>query len=329
MKAKNILPLVLLIGGITGLSSCVSTEIIEPESDVKETDELILNLSAPADVSTRASEGYKLRYIAKIFRGNSSNTFGEPLQRKEIIDGEVADNKIVFKVDPNYNYTLMVFADYIPSTTQANSQGLYADYFYNTSQYPKASMIRTTPGKDSETVSADFFNNDNYDSFFGRHTLYKDEKEVIVNMTLKRTTAKVIFRETSSNTGEGQVKVTNLKYGNIFQWDVEDAGVNQYPSLNLSLGTSSTISDEDKDLFYFYTLADSNTTGLALNFTFTITGGDPLTYTIPNIPVTANHRTIVKGAFLPDPQSEPDPLEGDIILNLSTDYTWEQESIEK
>lgn len=314
--------------------SCVSTDIIEPE-DHQFSNELILSISTPEEVATRADNGYKLRYIAKIFRGSSSAAWGSPLDRQEIIDGE-KNNQIIFKVEPNDNYAIMVFADYIPANSQPGSNGLYDDYFYNT-QLSQRSTLRTTPGSDVEEVSPAFFNNHNYDSFFAIEKLYKDIDEKTVNMTLKRITAQVIFREKNDHSGQCNVTVNKLGVRKNFDYGISQSSDPSATEANKNLGNinlpQSTL-EGNNDLFFFYTLADATPQYVSTEFKVTKDGETSDAFTVKEIPVTSNYKTIVTSNFLKDDPSsdipDDDPTKsGDIILNMTTDFSWQQETLSK
>lgn len=330
----SFLPAVIL------MNSCVSTDLVEPSDEAASTaKEIVLNLSAPAEAATRADNGYKLRYVATIYRGKNANSWGNALDRREIIDGENS-NRIVFQVDPKDDYAILVFADYIPKDTEPGANGRYADYFYNTNRMEKTVYIRTTPGSDKTTVSPDFFNNPNYDAFFGQRQLYKDEAEVTVNLTLKRVTAQVVFRDNSEETGDCGIVVNKLGYRNMYTLDnsMSSDPVGADNNLgNIALQQTATIDSQNKDLFYFYTLADLQTGQRYVSTQFKISkdGNETDPYSVMEIPVKSNYRTIVSGKFVPEDTSTSPPIEdpstkvGDIILNLSTDLQWEQQELSK
>lgn len=335
MKFFKYLP--IFFTSLLGLNSCISTEEVKSETPEEKNVSLTLNLTTPAEHFTRATSDYKLRYIAKIMKGSTINSWGDPITTKEIIDGETDKNTIIFQVPPGYDYTIMVFADYIPKEYTADSNGHYKDYFYNTTQYAKRCVMRTTPGTDSETVSADFFNNDSYDCFFNLSTIHKDEPEVTVNMTLKRVVAKVTFLERSENLGECNVAINKLGNRKNFDWETQASTDPSDPNKDLkgiALNQTSNISDSNKDLFYFYTFANKdNIKNASIGFTVSREGKKPVEKSVTEIPVKANYKTIVKGEFLPTESTEEEPKEedtpkiGDIILNLTYDNSWEMESL--
>ena len=315
------------------LTSCVSTETLEPGNMATSTQEIVLNINTPSEAKTRGA-GYKLRYSAKIYEG-TQNIWNKPLERQEIIDGE-SDNQIIFKVPANSNYGILVFADYIPEDSQPNSEGLYADYFYDTTSNSKISQMRTTPGSANSTVSSDFFNNDYYDAFFGSETFLKGVEEKIVDMTLNRTTAKIIFRDNSDLYGDCSISLNTVSVFNQFYQD--DNTIFSSPTTvqtnGITFSQSFPENTENKDLFFFYTLAeDTNVTHkVKSSFTVTNNGVQSDVFTISDIPVKANYKTIVTGKFLTEdssdnPGGEEEPQEGDIILNLTTNFGWEQESL--
>ena len=329
------------IGCMLALNSCVSTDTLQPEKPLNESEEIVINLSAPAEIKSRATDGYKLRYIAKLVQGTSQNwdtgSNSTILQRKEIIDGE-NNNTIVFKVTPNSYYGLLVFADYIPEESTANSDGHYPDYFYNTTTYPLRYSMRPTPGVDNDSylLSADFFNNDNYDCFSNMETIYKTEKEYIVNMTLHRMVAQVIFRENTENTGLCNVNITQLSFIKNFDSNTQSSSTVQNATLSSKLITlSNTIDTDNKDILYYYTFANPTNQSLntSIGFEVNLEGKEPVTKSLKSIPVQSNYRTIVKSSYVPsvnleeDPKDDDNDKDGDIILNLTTEFDWEQEPI--
>ena len=323
------------------LASCVSTEILEPESPQDTSKQIVLTLTTPEEASTRADNGYKLRYTARIFKGSSANAWAKtPVDRQEIIDGEEYEgkekNQIIFKVEPNDNYGIMVFADYVPVDYQPDNDGYYKDYFYNTKE--KRIIMRTTPGSDEEVVSPEFFNNHNYDAFFAIQTIYKDIEEVVLNMSLKRATAQIVFRETSDATGDCSIIVNKLGVRRLFDQDINQtfdppSSESSKNRGNINLPQTASVDEENKDLFFFYSLAHTANTTQHVSTEFKAFNDNHITdaYSVKEIPVKANYKTIVKGAFHPNAYFKPeeDTKAGDIILNLSADYDWEQQELSK
>lgn len=316
----------------TVLTSCVATDVVQPQV-TEETDTVVVRISHPEDTESRAESGYKLRYVAKIFQGSNADAWDSALQRQEIIDGEDG-NRIVFKVSADKNYAIMVFADYIPKDFTADEKGCYQDYFYNTRTYDKRIVQRTTPGSDADLISPALFNNPNYDAFFGIATFKKEEAEKIVDLTLRRTAAQVIFRDESDSQGPCQVIVNKIGLVKNFDMDrqlsigIESSEANKNRG-DILLENIPTLSDQDRDLFYFYTLADQLSSDKEVSVQFKLAYDDKTIEIdrLTGLRVNANHRTIVKGHFLPDSEENLTPGEdsksGDVILNLSVNYSWE------
>lgn len=309
--------------------SCVNTDVVEPGEN---SHQIVLKLESPSDALSRADSEYKLRYIAQLYT-YAGNAWTKK-ERKEIIEGENND-QIVFQAAPDPSYAILVFADYIPQnyTPDANT-GLYRDYFYDTTSQngAKRMVMRTTPGVNDDNLSLEFFNNPYYDSFFGMEKFEKTPEEKIINMKLKRATAKVIMQEKTEATGNIECVVTNLRIYNQFDLHEEKnlASANQEKSGSIKI--SKEITENDNELFHFFTMADPFTEPQVVNATFTVSAekADIPAFDIKNIPVKANHQTIVKGAFVPVAEVEPEPgddpesNEGDIILNLSKEEGWDQ-----
>ena len=325
-----------ILGILVFLSSCSSdTGAPSPNEVSKVSESIVLSLNVE-DLSTRADNSYKLRYVAQIFQGSSSNSWDTPESRQEIIDGESQQNQIVFKVAADKDYTIMVFADYVPSTSLP-TDGLYNDYFYDTHTISKSVSILTTPGnKNNQNISADFFNNEHYDCFYAIETFHKDQYEKVINLTLKRVTSKVVFKDKTGTPGNYTVTVNNLSFrprldfGTTYTTtEMSDTEFNK--GCNVSLNVVS-VSSESTPLFFFYTLAQTQQKYVKATVTLS-TGSNNKKTQVTDIPVRSNFQTIVTGDFLPsstiqpgdDSQNKP----GDVILNLSTDYSWEQSSLNK
>ncbi|MCH5230223.1 MAG: hypothetical protein J1F43_00325 [Muribaculaceae bacterium] len=339
MKKTHSFSLLVYLASLALLGSCVSTETVdEPDTATNgEETTLVLNLSKPAGLDTRADESlYKLRYVAKLFQGSSLGNISTPQQRQEIADGDGNENQMVFKVTPDLDYIILVFADYIPKESQPDASGCYKDHFYDTNtagntklhKVYQTNIVPATPINNYTEVGEQFFNNHNYDCFYAAtDVIHKSKEEYKTSLELKRLAAMVKFVNSSSSTGEYSFKINNLTVGYQFETTNSRASTE---SFDANASFSKNITAEDKDVVFFYTLADA--TDKKLSISFTPTGGQK--QTISNIPVTSNYQTLVKYSFLPEP-SVPDPTpgpdtnptEGDIILNLTTAATWQQKEM--
>lgn len=318
------------------LSSCVSTEIIEPEPDAVENNEIVLNLSAPSDAKTRADKGYYLRYVAKLFPViNGSDRLQGEMVRAEIIESDDSeDNKIVFKVEPGKRYQIMVFADYIPSKEKDENNN-YQDYFYNTSATDGSITLNHPAGSSSSTntLTADFFNNDNYDCFSycsDVFTKYQEKKEI--QCVLERAVAKVQLKDNSNYPGTlKDITFTTLKIFQEFRQPTNMA-VGAKSFLNKSFEASELKPTENGTVFYFYTFASkkSNASPFYINLGFTTSieeNSTPLIISEQTIQVAKNYITTVSGTLLTQVQSSApdDPTlddEKNIVLDLSTSQDW-------
>lgn len=327
--------------GVLSLSSCMSTEIIEPEKIPAVNDRIVLGLSTPDEIQTRATDGYKLRYIAKIFTGETQGALpNTPLASKEIIDGEVENNQIEFVVDPNAYYTILIFADYIPASYQPETDGRYKDYFYDTKSYTKSVVTKVSPGTKEDKIAPEFFNNDYYDCFQDIVVLYKEEEEYRVTKKLKRATSLIKFQDISGNSGDYTLKIKSIKIKPNLSIDTQltpDAVNKNVGSITFSQSADDT--NKEDAILYFYSLVDDKTDkqNVSIEFIVNKEGSEEKSVTVNDIPIKRNYKTIVKGKFIPDKMETPPEIEepkekGNIILNLSVDNgsdSWEQEELTK
>lgn len=326
---------------LLALSSCVNSELIEPEIiGEQENNQLVINISAPVETKTRAHDGYYLRYVAKLFPlYNGSSLDSKNMRRKEILEDGFEENKIVFdSVDPNVKYRIMVFADYIPSNT-LNSKNGYNDYHYNTSSSNETVYMITNPeSPSSNTLSPEFFNNDNYDCFSMSDTIHKTSKRREVNYVLKRAVAKVKWIDTSSAPGSlDYVSFSAFRIFNSFN-QTTSTRLSSLTLPNFTIHSYELPKNDAEAVFYFYTFASPNSEKINVGFS---TKADeietPWVIKQTEIPVRQNYITNVKGVLLPQSTTGDDPGNGDtvtseddmLILNVSTDQDWEKEVVEQ
>ena len=339
---------------LLSLNSCVSTEVVEPETpDVpnEEVKPLVLNLTVPEDVKTRAvHEGYKLRYIAKLYEGLPTSLVYPIVERKELLAGEEGDggvkNQIVFYPKEGVYYTIYLFADYIPDPG-LGVKGPYNDYFYDT-KYNNTSdavrMLSTPASKNSTKVSADFFNNENYDCFGGMIVMdhKKTEVEDKFDITLERLVSKVRLVDQSGLGGDYIINVTYLDY--LSQYILsENYGlpgsylINYANSSGIDINLKDLKEDQEKEIFYFYTFEGHSSSGMP-KFQLTITDSNTKAYVTSvkteGIDTKRNYITTLKGNVLPGPkvdlpdQDEVETRKGGIVLNLSQSENWNTPDLE-
>ncbi|MCH5226936.1 MAG: hypothetical protein J1F16_03850 [Muribaculaceae bacterium] len=318
-------------------SSCVDTHVVEPETLGESgaiSSEVVINLTNPKGADTKAGGDYKLRYVARIFQGTTTAALNKAIATAEISTGDLSENnqenQIIFEVQPDSYYTILVFADYIPSETTANSSGHYKDCFYNTTEDEKTVLLIPSPGESSDIISTSFFNNDYHDCFYGMETFEKGKEEKVINLVLQRAVAKVIFREKSDNLGN--VGITASQIGIHRQFYLPNGSPQALKTSNVTktaLDNVEEVTDNNKDIFYFYTFGGATSSEVSIDFNLTSTNlPEPQPFSVTGIPVKRNFKTIVSGEYIPAPEV-PQPSIGDIILNLTTSADWAQEEIEK
>lgn len=332
---KHLLSGLLAFASLTALNSCMSTETLEPE--IEKDTALVLNLKAPEEAKTRADDSHKLRFTAKLYKNSPINIQEKDLIRQEIIDGDLSGegvaNQIIFDV-PNGLYTIFVYGDYIPKDAQKNEKNFFDDYYYDTSKKDYV-QIRTTPGKDDAVLSESFFNNDNYDFFYGIFTVEKTDLKVVKNMELKRAVARISLVDIGTNTGKLDLSISKL---DLYTWyvmaDGEGVGYagtsrefTPNPNINLS---KDLLGNGEQELFYYYTFASKDLTTKqtrALSLTAKAANMEDKTFEITGIAINQNYKTLVKGSFYPDKQGSAAPENGPIYLNISiTDWLGELSS---
>lgn len=341
-----------LLGGMMLLTSCVDTRIIEPETPlIDNSSKIVLNLSAPEDATTRATDGFKLRFVAKIFNGSESNLNDTYYKaRQELVQGEAGPagkiDQMVFDVEANQNYIIYVFADYIPVDSKPSEEGYYEDYYYDTrnSGNTGVTLMSTPKQLSNQAVPASFFNNDNYDCFAGTENIGKKGEDAIYRtITLERIVSKVRFVDSTKIKGDISTNVSKITYLNNYDLRNQGGGNKASNSESINLGSVNFKEGEENEILYFYTFSSKITDGSqSPGLTLTLT--DPskdisdgstntTTITVDKISVQKNFITTVKGNFLheiyPPVVPEEDPHKGAIFLDvLVSEKPWENLSSE-
>lgn len=317
------LPLIVLLLALGCPVSCTSTDIID-DTDMPGDSEksLTVSFSAPVNEGTRANADHKLRFIATLIPGSfiSHTHKREEAVRKEVVATEDDSSMTVTFTVPDGDYTIITFADYIPITSQADENGYYEDYYYNTHDATNAEIIH---------IKKIDLNNDNMDCFGAFKEIKKSSAESEFSVTLSRKVSKIVFVSTTGvsegNTVES-VTVSSYKYNEGMNLQAGKSGSQDGKTVTRAVTVSPLSSDffeeSGQPLFFFYTFADYNTDeklgGVKFQVNFS-TGDNKMTEISSGlIPYNRNSVTTVKGAFISDPVIPMD----DLILHLSVPSDW-------
>lgn len=304
---------------LCGMSACMETDVVNPNGNQPKGEKIVLDLSSESMGLTRADANHVLRYKATLFLGSPSNVQKNTRETKELIEDSQATNQIIFNVETGKDYVIYVFADYIPKEN-VRADGQNIDQYYDTSMPDNALgryTMLTTPGNaTSLAISADFFNNDNYDCFYGYVSGNKPEEEVRHDMKLTRAVGKVVIGDISGNKGTFDVSVSKLGIYRYFDVVKDMTNANGRGSYYDNSGFSNMVITHDKnianggsdsapqELFYFYAFANGkdNSNKTYAFLTFNLKGSDVAekTYVISDnvIQVQKNFITTLKGNFV-------------------------------
>lgn len=326
-KFKNFFKFGSLCLSACFIASCVSTETIEDPSRQNEapSDEISIKLSVPQNVETRTDiDGFVLRYSVALYKLNNIY-LGEFVDRQEITQTSANPSPTLkFSVDPG-NYRIFIFADYIPSSYEAQNNR-YQDYYYDTQDMAKQNIsLKGFNGETLKQVSPDFFNNPNYECFYHFQDIEKTENKYDVTDKLKRAVAKVRFYD-ENITDENFEEITFSNFSTVPQFFMSNKiggpSMSQRQLSDIKLTDLITDSyDNKKVLFYFYTFESSNSGQLG-EYVITVKNKNGTSNTVSiqgnKIKAKANYVTTVKGSFI----SMLSPEDGDINVKLDTDLTW-------
>lgn len=325
---KKIATVLLSATVLTLLAGCSSTEIIDsPQQPAKKGKTITLSLSAPENATTRADADHQLRYVAKLIEGDLTGQSIEVKERKESIVSNNDDTTITFVVEQG-DYTIVLFADYVPSSSSKDDKDCYPDSYYDTHS-------NALPQKVS--INKFEINNDNLDCFGKVIKVAKGEEEVVENVTLFRLVSKIRFVSTTQLADNKEID--NISYSRISYHktiNIESASQSGGAGAAIddidtqySANTSSNFlnpSDSGNglyELFFFYTFADKTgdkaylgQVDFSINFKDATKREKSIVTGV--IPAKRNSITTVQSDFLSDEQKST----GNIILNLSTPNNW-------
>lgn len=346
MKYK-LFSIALACTGIFSLSSCSSTEIVEEPSSTPLSDNITLTLSAPEAFNyngTRADNGLKLRYVAKLYKlegqqqNPNANNF---VERQDVFKDDVENGKpsIKFSVKPG-KYYITIFADYIDASATKDNSGKLPDLFYDTSSNNDNELkMKLSADSEGSKFPLTPVNNDNYDAFATGFIVAKEAEEINEDIVLQRIVSKIKFIATGQPDFDhiNHVKLTSLSLYDSYSFVNNTSGDRNDSPLRKLPASSKQFSPVDKAsnvLFYYYTIGTSQTysSHSKLNtLSFTIIPNDDK-YVYPQTSIESgtfftlsNHIYNVKGEFA-SPSSTPDgPVvnEGDLInLFISEGSDW-------
>lgn len=306
---------------------CSSTEILAPGEEANIGETITLTLTSPPDGYTRAGNDHVLRFTAKLFDGYLDGINNASyLERREVIASS-GQATLTFAV-PEGEYSLIILADYIPSSSLPDSNGHYPDCYYDTSSQNESVVMNAVPANSANGTT--FFNNDNYDFFSCYLKIAKGREEVEKDVELTRPVSKIVFvSSTDAPETIESIDVTKFwAYGHFSaikgyasSWDS--------PATKKENGITPSAPSRNELLFY-YTFANrngaENIVGSDTGFKVKFTDGSEYNVSIPGSTITfkPNYITTVKGPFL---QAAPPDL-GDIILHLSASGDWNSPSQE-
>lgn len=324
---------------ITIVTGCATTEVVDTPSGNEEKGEAVtLNIACPdAAKATRAGNDHALRFSAIMYEGGSIKD-ASVSQRKEKLASEEGSATITFEVPPG-DYTFVVIGDYIPKVDadsdgvfenpDPDESGLYQDTYYDTKSEKEKIWSLAFKNKN---VSKDFFNNDNYDCFASSITLTKEEAEINQDITLNRIVSRISLVSTTEAPAEiDNISIEHFDFFSAYLYGVKDTNQNhgndsEYKIPKLTV--ESTFSEDNNELFYFYTLAPKAKAEPLYYMYVTVNFKDNSSRTTTildkKIYPQSNYKVKVAGPFL----SAAPVDKGPINLILTTDDSWAEDDID-
>lgn len=318
-------------------TGCTSTDVVSPSDPEKKSDVITLSVSAPeayAFPSTRAAhEGHQLRYVAKLYKGKTTGSINVDnfVARKEMLAS--AGSLIQFEAPEKGDYTVAIFADYIPSDAEKNDNGSYGNKYYKIDG--NNDYIDILEHGDN-TLPPYSVNNDNYDCFVKVLRITKGDDAYEENVVLRRAVAKVIVQANDGGRPDGVTKITLTKLSFMTQYSL-DNGIAGANANKTNISVDLTFDNSGTELFYFYTFPAKKGSyyiqGQGLNEITFMIGAKDDSYVYNGCSISpslfypeANYIYRVKGDFL-KPTNAP-ALPSDMInLTVSVSENWESPDV--
>ena len=299
MKKNFIYLAITLLVGL--FASCSQ----ENDSSISNSQNKLVNISAelPKEFAkTRAVpsvDGHYLRCILEI-----TNENGDRVYREEKLGTEgSADGKLsfTFALEEAGTYNYKMWADFIEANGQQKDPitGRYTDKFYNTEDLTKITI------KDPALL----YNTDACDAFSGNGSFEKSQATLDnpLSVTLIRPFAKLIVSDKSK---ENFAKCTSVSVSQEIPagFDVSTGTISTETVVAVLPATAPIGTGEqegegfDLKLFSYYIFADNDALG-EIGLTFVNTDGGRTVAIPANVPVKKNTRTLVRGYFVAESQS--------------------------
>lgn len=302
---RNFNFIILLSALFFPLASCVSTEIVEPDSPNRG-NLVSLSVSAPEAYnfgSTRTDTEHKLRLVAHLYSVTKPTVSLQTVE--EVATNSKEPTTIQFSIEDAGEYFVTVFADYIDKNSQP-TEGHYPDKYYNTTEPGKVSVITNTTA-----FVTDFFNNDNRDCFAGKIVFSKGLNVVSEELKLKRPVCKVQVAAPNSDIANlvKSLEITECSHLDNYSFTLDNSDMTGTLTPNSDkspiTATNIVLANENRNitsptadnLFFFYTFGgeveNDNRPALG-NLTFKL-------HSLDDIVLQNDTRTIAAGVIKPAP----------------------------
>lgn len=323
---------ILFLAGSSG--SCTSTEVIQPEPPA-DSNTISIAVSTPEALpgtkADGAHTGMKLRYTAKLFKGDTPP--GAPAQdpanekfvaRQEIVPEESGTNTFVFTAEQG-KYCVAIFSDYIDASATKDENGHYTDKYYDTTSTTDYTNMLAFHSKDGHVEYNNLINNEDFDCFYALHKLTKDINVYETDVTLTRAVCKIRLC-TSSNVlyGVDKIELTKMSYLSEFSHINKGSGIQNNVEDGCLPEAFAPNGGADNELFWFYSFG-SHGKNIG-NIAFTISGKEGWEFKSVLIPsgsikdIKANFRYKVTGDFL---QATKYPS-NEIRIIVDNNENWEE-----
>lgn len=251
MKTRRLclVPLLLVLLSATGCTG--------PDAPAEPANEICFHVNMPVAAGggavTRA-DGTTLRYVARLYRGDSANP-DCLVERKEEL--AVNSSEIVFSGEPG-QYTITLFADYIPADAAKNERGFYSDRYFDTNFSHEEVKMATLRDADnsSKTYPLSNINRTDCECFTWQKTFTKGAEAYEEISPLTRAVGKVRFVSNTDISDVGKIRITCFAFHSVYKFSFNSSSTQV--DYTAGDGKPSCFEFEPVDaangeLFYFHT----------------------------------------------------------------------------
>lgn len=289
-----------------------------------------LSLSMPetsmTPITRAGEEVVTLRFVAEVWSyDETTKSYATQVLRKEQkAESGVKSANISFDLETQGKYRLMLWADHVDATAEADANGCFTDKYYVTNFTNTSNEYKGLKAVKVNTTNF-ALNTEARDAFYKSVDFEKGETNLVLEaQTLTRAVGKLVVKEKVAEAYNNS-KPFSVSYNVPNTFSVETGktvGNTPYTVEVTGLALAGNATSEDYTLFYDYVLTSVGDAGYTIT-TVTLTGGDSYVKDgIPALPIKQNKRTVVSGSYMLVVPAQPAEPGNKVDVTATIDDKW-------